>query len=81
MTKKDDFSKQVKELRERLNLTQEQFAERFDIPVANVRNWEQASKGTLPDTAAYLLIGMIQVDPERVAKIIQRVREARALQK
>ncbi len=64
------FSDQVRGIRRKLNLTQEEFCARFGIPLANLRNWEQTGRSTRPDTAARLLIAMIAVDPERVANII-----------
>lgn len=66
------FSEEVRELRHRLQLTQEAFCQRFGIPLANLRNWEQPGRSTKPDTAARLLIAMIAVDPERVAAIIAK---------
>jgi putative transcriptional regulator len=69
------FAEQVKSLRQKLSLTQEQFAQRFGIPLANVRNWEQPARGTRPDTAARLLISMIKEDAEGVASLIRKVSE------
>jgi len=71
------FSEEVRELRLRLKLTQEAFSQRFGIPIANLRNWEQASRSTKPDTAARLLIAMIGVDPDRVASIIAKASQDR----
>jgi putative transcriptional regulator len=68
------FSHEVRQLRAKLGLTQEEFAERYQIPLSNLRNWEQESKGVVPDTAARLLIGMIAVEPDRVAGLVQKAR-------
>lgn len=69
------FAEQVKLLRQQLSLTQEEFAQRFGIPSANVKNWEQPARGTRPDTAARLLISMIKEDAEAVAALIRKVSE------
>ena len=61
---------EVRALRERLKLSQVDFARRYNIPIGNLQNWEQASRGTRPDAAARLLIKMIKADPERVAEIV-----------
>jgi DNA-binding transcriptional regulator YiaG len=74
--KTKSFSEEVRELRADLSLTQEQFCKRYNIPLANLRNWEQTSKNIIPDTAARLLIEMIKVDPQRVAKIVEKVHAA-----
>lgn len=68
------FSQEVRQLRAKLGLTQEEFADRYQIPLSNLRNWEQESKGVVPDTAARLLIGMIAVEPERVANLVRKAR-------
>jgi DNA-binding transcriptional regulator YiaG len=73
---KRPFSDEVKELRTSLGLTQEAFCKRYHIPLSNLRNWEQASKNVMPDTAARLLIDMIRIEPQRVAKIVEKAREA-----
>jgi DNA-binding transcriptional regulator YiaG len=71
------FGGEVRQLRDSLGLTQEAFSERFGLVLGNVRNWEQPSRNTQPDSSARLLIEMIKADPERVAKIVERVREER----
>ena len=69
---------ELRALREQLGLSQRAFSERYDIPVDNVRNWEQAGRRTRPDAAAWLLIKMIKADPERVAEIVRLVRATRS---
>ena len=56
----------VQALRERLGLTQEQFATRFGLEVNAVRNWEHARR--VPDTAARSLLKVIARYPDLVAK-------------
>jgi putative transcriptional regulator len=54
----------VKDLRERLGLTQEQFALRYALDIDAVRNWEHGRRK--PDTAAQSYLRAISGDPEAV---------------
>jgi putative transcriptional regulator len=58
----------VKRLRWRLELTQEAFAERYGIPVATVRDWEQGRSS--PDATAQSYLKIIESEPKKVAKIL-----------
>ena len=49
-------------IRRRLGLTQEQFAEKFQIPVGTVRDWEQGR--VEPDQAAKAYLKVIAHNPE-----------------
>jgi len=71
------FGEEVRALRASLGLTQDEFAERYGLVLANIRNWEQPNKGTLPDSSARLLIDMIKTDPDGVADIVGRARKSR----
>ena len=71
------FGEIVKEVRIGLKLSQEAFCDRYDVPLANLRNWEQPGRKVTPDHAARLLIEMIKVDPERTASIVKKAREVR----
>ena len=51
-------------IRERLKLTQEQFATRFEVPLGTLRDWEQGV--SYPDSAAKTLLRVIDKDPEGV---------------
>ena len=53
-----------KEIRRRLNLTQEQFAARFHLRLGTIRDWEQGKKE--PDSAARALLRVIDRNPEAV---------------
>lgn len=64
------FGEEVKSLRQSLGLSQDGFCKKFDIPIANLRNWEQDR--TQPDSASLLLIRMIKVDPARVEELIAK---------
>jgi putative transcriptional regulator len=56
----------VKRLRWKLGLSQTEFAERFQIPVGTVRDWEQRRHE--PDQAALSYLKIIEADPEWVAR-------------
>lgn len=55
---------QVKVIRRALRLTQEEFADRFGLSLATVRDWEQGR--TEPDQAAKTLLKLIASMPEQV---------------
>ena len=57
-------------LRRRLKLTREAFAERYDLPVASVRDWEQ--RRTVPDKAARTYLRAIALEPMVIAEIVGR---------
>lgn len=59
----------VRALRERLNLTQEEFAARFHLPLGTVRDWEQGAHR--PDKAAQILLTVIARDPDAVARALE----------
>ena len=56
----------VKKLRERLGLTQEEFAATYRIPVGTLRDWEQCRKNPDAPARAYLMV--IARNPEAVAE-------------
>lgn len=51
----------VKEIRERLGLSQEEFATRFGFDAASLRNWEQ--QRTVPERAVRAFFKVIQENP------------------
>ena len=55
----------IKTLRRALGLTQEQFSERYNIPVGTLRDWEQGR--TEPDQAARGYLNVIARDPMTAA--------------
>jgi len=59
----------VRALRTRLNLTQEEFAARFHLPLGTVRDWEQGAHR--PDKAAQVLLTVIARDPEAVQRALE----------
>jgi len=56
----------VKKLRERLGLTQEEFAATYRIPVGTLRDWEQYRKNPDAPARAYLMV--IAKNPQAVAE-------------
>ena len=59
----------VKRLRWQLELTQEAFAERYGIPVATVRDWEQERSS--PDATARSFLRAIAKGPKQIAKLLE----------
>jgi putative transcriptional regulator len=57
-------------IRERLKLTQEQFAERFEIPLGTLRDWEQGVSE--PDRSARTLLRVIDQDAEAVVNALAK---------
>lgn len=60
-----------KRLRDRLGLTQEEFAARYRIPVGTLRDWEQGRKR--PDAPARAYLAVIDRDPHAVANLLGEV--------
>jgi putative transcriptional regulator len=59
----------VKAIRTRLDMTQEEFAGRFGFSVNTLRHWEQGSRQPEGPTRAYLLV--IARAPKAVQKALQ----------
>jgi putative transcriptional regulator len=59
----------VRALRQKLKLTQEEFATRFHLPLGTVRDWEQGAHR--PDKAAQVLLTVIAKDPDAVARALK----------
>ena len=57
-----------KEIRQKLNLTQEQFAAEFEIPLGTLRDWEQGVR--VPDTAARSYLRVIAKNPRAVLEAL-----------
>lgn len=55
-------------LRERLGLTQEQFAARFGFSVATLRHWERGDRS--PNGAALVLLNVIDRNPRAVMQAL-----------
>jgi putative transcriptional regulator len=59
----------VRALRKKLNMTQEEFAARFHLPLGTIRDWEQGAHR--PDKAAQVLLRVIANDPDAVARTLE----------
>ena len=57
-----------KEIRQKLHLTQEQFAIKFHVPLGTLRDWEQGRRQ--PDAPARALLSVIAVDPVAVERML-----------
>jgi putative transcriptional regulator len=57
-------------IRRALDLTQEEFANRFGIPLGTLRDWEQCR--TEPDATAKAYLKVIALEPETVAGALVR---------
>jgi putative transcriptional regulator len=66
----------VQRLRQRLHLSQTQFAERYGIPVHSVRAWE--IRRTRPEATALAFLAAIDADPEGVARACAKARDKAA---
>lgn len=58
----------VRKLRAKLGMTQEEFAATYRIPVGTLRDWEQGRK--FPDAPARAYLTVISRDPKAVAKLL-----------
>jgi putative transcriptional regulator len=58
----------VRFLRERMNLSQAEFAARFGLRVDIVKNWEESGV-YIEDPAALALLRVIEQEPEAVARV------------
>jgi putative transcriptional regulator len=58
----------VKVLRQRLGMTQVEFAEAFHLPITTLRDWEQ--RRSVPDAPARALLLAIERDPEVMRRLL-----------
>ena len=65
----------AKIIRRALELTQEEFAARYHVPLGTLRDWEQGRTGPDQPTRAYLTL--IARDPDRVNRTLNMERETR----
>jgi putative transcriptional regulator len=61
----------VKKLRQRLNVTQAEFAATYRIPLGTLRDWEQRRKHPDAPARAYLMV--ISANPTGVAALLRAV--------
>lgn len=58
----------VKEVREKANKNQEEFANMIGVKVGTLRNWEQGRRK--PDGAALTLLKIVAADPKYVEQVL-----------
>ncbi|MBR4385007.1 MAG: helix-turn-helix domain-containing protein [Treponema sp.] len=58
----------VKEVREKTNKSQEEFANMIGVKVGTLRNWEQGRRK--PDGAALTLLKIVAADPKYVEQVL-----------
>lgn len=68
-----EFSDELRELRQQLGMGVEEFGETYDIPTEEIRIAELA-RGVSPSTKWRLRVSMIKSDPKGVAELIANVR-------
>lgn len=58
----------VAAVRRRTGLSQQRFSQRFGIPVATLRDWEQHRRS--PDQTARVLLAVIELEPAAVERAL-----------
>lgn len=53
----------IKEIRQKLKLSQKEFADMFQIPIGTIQHWEQECRKP-PDYVVQLILDKIVSDPE-----------------
>jgi len=61
----------VKAIRSSMNLTQEEFAKRYHLPIGTLRDWEQ--RRSHPDSGSRVYLQMIEAEPTTVQRIVEKV--------
>ena len=59
----------VRKIRDALKMSQAQFAARFGLPAATIRDWEQNRRK--PEGAAHVLLQVIKKEPEAVSRALE----------
>ena len=63
-----DMARFARRVRQRLGLTQVEFARRIDVPHETIRNWEQGKRG--PTGAARALLRILDKAPETALRAL-----------
>lgn len=63
------MGRRIRMLRNKLGLSQDQFANRYGIPVANIRQYEIGR--TMPPPAVQAYLRVIEAEPVRAAKALE----------
>lgn len=61
----------IKAIRARRKMSQNEFSKAFRLPIGTLRDWEQHRRE--PDSASKVYLSMIEADPEGVQKILAKV--------
>ena len=64
-----EFARRLREVREGLELSQREFAQRFGMSLRSLQEWEQARR--LPDLAVLAYLRVIEHDPEAVQSALK----------
>jgi putative transcriptional regulator len=62
----------VKAIRKRLDMTQKEFADTFNLPLGTVREWEINRR--VPDQAGQVLLSVIAAQPKVVQQVVAKSR-------
>ena len=71
--KNKDIPKLIKELRDKLDLTQEQFAQKVGVTFATVNNWEKGTRTPHP----FLFQRLLEIAEEAGLKNIQSIKRTK----
>jgi len=63
---------EIRALRERMRITQREFAGRFGFPLGTLKQWERGNRK--PTGPALVLIGVIQENPGLVMRAVRKAR-------
>lgn len=69
-----EFGALIRHVRKGMQLSQRAFAERFSLPVASLRDWEQGRREPDAATRAYLIV--IAREPEAVIRALTAAKAA-----
>ena len=70
------LGREVRRLRQKLELTQEQFADRFGVAIETVRGWERGRRWS--DETPRTLLRVILTNPDLVAQVVHEDRTKKA---
>jgi len=62
---------EIKNLRQRLGLSQAEFARQFGLDLASLKHWERGRR--FPEQGNCLILKMIDEDPTSMAKLVHKV--------
>jgi putative transcriptional regulator len=68
-TDADGMALRIQMIRKRLSLSQAQFAAKFHIPLATLKDWEQGRRQ--PEAAAWTYLQVIEAEPAAVRRALK----------